>query len=372
MSSFSKICHWLNLSADSTPPPMPARRQLNVAAENHQPSSLPHFTFTLSHLRGARSLVVWPHIPGESTHAFFKMTISHFSPLASDHQHFSFPFQLFHLTEKIQAIWGDFTQSPHQTCPAARCAAAVEEAPGAAVHWPPSPRSNSRAAASLMDGPLCAGLSCKYLVCQLSPSLQQPCGVGIRFTAGQLRHQHSVTFQNDTGSVRGAEFTCVTALSPMPHPSGHSCLFCLLHHQPPLYQIFPSTYIHILRALILSTDPWLQLSLQRPLRIPLLLKFLVRVIFAVSTNFFLISFSNPVLLLSLRLHGNNFVKVTNDLHNVKGRGSVKARWTFSVSYSASQLFYSFGFPDTTLSWFSSRTAVTSLSPLLDRPLLANS
>lgn len=108
-----------------------------------------------------------------------------------------------------------FTHSPHQICPTARCAAAGEQP----VHWPPSPRRNSKAAASFTDWPQCGRLGVKYLVYPLMPSSQQPCEVRIRFIGEAAEaHQPSVTFQNDTVSVRGPKFTCITAFSLMSHP----------------------------------------------------------------------------------------------------------------------------------------------------------
>lgn len=125
MGSFSKICHWLNLPADSTPAPMPAPRPLTVVAEKHTTIFTASLGIYAAHVRGPVGL------PGSPTtysrricSHIFKMTSSHFSPLASHHQHFSFSFQLFYLTEKIQAIWRSLSHTPFTPiCPAARCSA---------------------------------------------------------------------------------------------------------------------------------------------------------------------------------------------------------------------------------------------------------
>lgn len=178
-----------------------------------------------------------------------------------------------------------------------------------------------------------------------------PWEVGIRFTAEAAE----AAFQSDTVRVEASSSGASPLRTFLQRLSPVSCTISPLSSRSS-----PSTYIHILGALLLSTYPWPHISLQRPLSIPLLFKFLVRVIFSVLT------FSN-ILFKSSPLE-TAFVKVTNDLQNVKGRGNVKARWTVSYSPLRGVLFIWLSWHH---SWFSSHTAVTSLSLLLDRPLLAN-
>ena len=97
LSSPSKTWLWLNVSAYSTPPPIPAPKQLNVAEEKHM--------IILTRL----TLNLWHHIscgliglPGSPTsfsprihsHTLQDDYFTHF-PVASNHQHFSSPFQFF-------------------------------------------------------------------------------------------------------------------------------------------------------------------------------------------------------------------------------------------------------------------------------------